>query len=79
VTTADLKQQHHWLQKFVGEWTYEHDAPPAPDGSPQKFKGTESVRAIGGFWVLGEHHMMMMDPPMTGILTDRFRRATYSA
>lgn len=46
--------QHRWLQKLVGEWTYEfHD--PGGSGRPASTAaGTESVRAIGDLWVVGE-------------------------
>jgi hypothetical protein len=51
-------KEHQWLQKFVGEWTYESEGPPSPDQPPgqppSKFTGTESVRSIGGIWIQGE-------------------------
>ena len=35
--------EHAWLQQLVGEWTYEMVGEP--------FTGTESIRAIGDFWI----------------------------
>jgi hypothetical protein len=48
------QKEHEWLQKLVGEWTYESEATMAPDTPPEKFKGSESVRSLGGLWVLCE-------------------------
>jgi len=47
---AEPQKEHQWLNKLVGEWTYETDAgPQAP-----KATGTESVKSLGGLWVLAE-------------------------
>jgi hypothetical protein len=48
---ANPEKQHRWLQKLVGEWTYETDlsAPAA-----EKASGTERVRQLGDLWVLAE-------------------------
>jgi hypothetical protein len=51
---AEPQQEHHWLQKLVGEWTSEADAIMGPDKPPEKFRGTDSVRSIGGLWVVCE-------------------------
>lgn len=51
---AEPQAQHQWLQKLVGEWTYEHECSAEPGGTPQKFTGTESVRSLGGLWTVGE-------------------------
>jgi hypothetical protein len=51
---AEPQQEHHWLQKLVGEWAYESEALMGPDQPPAKFTGTESVRSLGGLWVLAE-------------------------
>lgn len=48
------QKEHQWLQKLVGEWTYEHEAAMGPDQPPQKLTGTDSVRTLGGLWVLCE-------------------------
>jgi len=45
--------EHRWLQQFVGEWTTEAEA-AEPGKPPEKMRGTETVRSIGGFWVQGE-------------------------
>ena len=47
---AEPQKEHHWLQKLVGEWTYESEAVMGPGQPPLKSHGTESVRSIGGLW-----------------------------
>src|SRR5687767_11488998 len=48
-------KEHEWLQQLVGEWDSESEMTMEPGAPPQKFKGTESVRAIGGFWIMAEN------------------------
>ena len=52
--TTEPQKEHQWLQKLVGEWTYEADATMEPGKPSEKFKGTESVRSLGGLWILAE-------------------------
>jgi hypothetical protein len=51
---AKPQQEHRWLQKLVGDWIYEGEAPMGPDETPTKFSGTESFRSLGDLWVVGE-------------------------
>jgi hypothetical protein len=51
---AQPQKEHQWLQKFVGEWTYETEALMGPDQPPVKSTGTETVRSLGGLWILAE-------------------------
>ena len=46
---AEPQQEHRWLERFLGEWTYEAEAVMAPGQPPMKSSGTESVRSLGGF------------------------------
>jgi Protein of unknown function (DUF1579) len=62
------QKQHEWLQKLVGEWTYEADCTMGPDQPPEKFKGSESVRSLGGVWVLCEGRGEMPDGGMATTL-----------
>ncbi|MBD1914094.1 MULTISPECIES: DUF1579 domain-containing protein [unclassified Leptolyngbya] len=48
------QKEHQWLQKLVGEWTYETEAMMGPDQPPVKSTGTETVRSIGEIWILAE-------------------------
>jgi hypothetical protein len=45
------QQEHQWLKKLVGEWTFENQSSMEPGKPPVKFSGTESVRSIGDVWV----------------------------
>ena len=66
---AEPRQQHHWLQKFVGEWTSESEMPGEPGQPPTKLRGAETGRRLGDLWVVldgrgdmpggGTAHMMM--------------------
>jgi len=51
---AEPQKEHEWLQKLVGEWTYESEATMEPDKPPKRFSGTENVRSLGGLWILAE-------------------------
>ncbi|MGH8526826.1 MAG: DUF1579 family protein, partial [Gammaproteobacteria bacterium] len=41
---VEPQKEHQWLQKLVGEWTFESDCGMGPGKPNEKFKGTESVR-----------------------------------
>jgi uncharacterized protein DUF1579 len=67
---AEPEKEHQWLQQLVGEWTMEGEAIMGPDQPPQKFEGTESVRPVGGLWILGEGKGQVPDgTPSTSIMT----------
>lgn len=51
---AEPQMEHHWLQKLVGEWTYEAEALMEPGKPPEKCRGSETVRSLGGLWILAE-------------------------
>lgn len=51
---AEPQKEHQWLQKLVGEWTYEIEANMGADRPPEKTTGTESVRSLGGLWIVAE-------------------------
>ncbi|WP_416676616.1 DUF1579 domain-containing protein [Egbenema bharatensis] len=63
---AQPQKAHHWLQKLVGEWIYETEALMGPDQPPVKSTGTETVRSLGGLWILAEGQGEM---PCTGTAT----------
>ena len=48
------QKEHRWLQRLVGEWTFEGEAPMAPGQPPVRFSGREAVRAVGELWVVAE-------------------------
>jgi hypothetical protein len=53
---SEPQQEHQWLSKLVGEWTWEAEATMAPDQPAHKVQATEVVRSLGGLWVLCESH-----------------------
>lgn len=61
-------EQHEWLQQLAGQWEYEATM-HMPGQEPVKSKGTESVRSVGGFWIVGENRGDFMGQPFTGLLT----------
>jgi hypothetical protein len=56
---AEPQKEHQWLQRLVGNWTFETEASMGPDKPPEKAKGTESVRPLGGLWIVGEGKSLM--------------------
>jgi hypothetical protein len=62
-------EQHEWLHQLVGEWTVESEmsAPGMPE--PMKSTGTDSVRSLGGRWIIAELDAEIPDMgKMTAIL-----------
>ena len=57
---AEPQKEHEWLQKLVGDWTYENEAMMGPD-QLVKSVGTESVRSLGGLWTVAEGTGQMPD------------------
>ncbi len=52
--TAEPRGEHRWLQKLVGEWTFEGEATMEPEKPLENFQGTETVRSLGDIWILAE-------------------------
>lgn len=46
--------EHHWLQRLVGEWTFECEFGMGPDEPRVNGAGSEIVRSLGGLWTIGE-------------------------
>ena len=51
---SEPQQEHQWLHKLIGEWSYEVEATMEPGKPPEKFAATETVRSVGGLWVVCE-------------------------
>jgi hypothetical protein len=43
---AKPRKEHEWLHQLVGEWTWESEG----------HHGTETVRSLGGIWIVAEGH-----------------------
>ena len=52
MTAAEPQEEHRWLERLVGEWDYEMDAPTGEGEPAMKVTGTESGRSLGGLWVV---------------------------
>lgn len=58
---VSLQKEHQWLEKFIGEWTYESECSMGSEQPPSKFLGVEVVRSLGGLWTIGEGEGEMPD------------------
>lgn len=47
-------EQHAWLRRWVGDWTFESECPGEPGAEPMRTGGREVVRAVGDLWIVGE-------------------------
>jgi hypothetical protein len=63
------QKEHDWLQKLVGEWTFESDCDMGPDQPPVTVTGTESVRSLGGLWTIAEGKGGPPDASWTSVMT----------
>jgi hypothetical protein len=61
-------KDHEWLKQLVGQWDAEFKMYMQPD-QPTESAGTDSVRALGGLWVVAETKTTMMGAPYNGILS----------
>jgi hypothetical protein len=50
---AKPQKQHQWLDRFIGEWTWESEYRMGTE-PPTKTIGTEVVRSLGGVWIIAE-------------------------
>jgi Protein of unknown function (DUF1579) len=64
-------KEHQWLTRLAGEWTCEGEATMGPGNPPVKWESTESVRHIGGVWIIaeGKGEMPGSGEPTTTLLT----------
>ena len=44
---AEPQKEHAWLQKLVGEWSFEGECVMGPDQPAFKSTGAETVRSLG--------------------------------
>lgn len=62
-------KEHEWLKQLVGEWESDAEMVMVPGQPPHKSKGKESVRAIGGLWVVCDVSGDSPIGPMTAVMT----------
>ena len=58
---ATPQSEHEWLHKLIGEWTYEAECVMGPGEPAAKTSGSETVRSIGGLWIVAEGSGEMPD------------------
>ncbi|MGH7480975.1 MAG: DUF1579 domain-containing protein [Longimicrobiales bacterium] len=51
---AEIREEHRWLERLVGEWTSEFEASASPGEPPATLRVTEVVRSLDGAWVVCE-------------------------
>lgn len=68
--------EHAWLQQLVGEWDIENEIVPAPGQPAMKCQGHESVRAVGGFWIVSHLSSSAGGESMQAVLTLGYDPAT---
>ena len=62
----DIRDEHRWLARLAGEWTYEGRM--IPDDPKYRASGAETVRMLGEAWMLAEAEGAMADGTPTGSL-----------
>jgi hypothetical protein len=66
---AEKTERHVWLQQLVGDWTVKSEATMAEGMDPMRMEGAESVRSLGGLWIVGEGSGSMMGMPIQTLMT----------
>src|SRR5688500_2687859 len=61
IMQAEAQAEHRWLEQLLGDWTYEEEAVMSPGEAPHRSSGRESVRSLGGLWILAEREGKMPD------------------
>lgn len=70
-------EQHAWLRRLVGEWSFQGECAGKPGEEPMRSTGVEVVRPIGGLWIVGESTGDMPGGgPCTTLLTVGFNPKT---
>lgn len=62
-------RDQRWLKQLVGEWDTQWKMYLQPEQPPLEATGTDSVRALGGNWIIAEAESTVMDAPFSGILS----------
>jgi hypothetical protein len=62
-------KDHEWLKQFAGEWEAEAEIVVEPGKPAAKYRGTESTRILGGFWLVSEMKGTLLDAPFAGLMT----------
>ena len=61
--------QHEWLKQLVGEWDVSSEMLGEPGGDSTTWESKESIRSIGGLWIVAEDTFDDDGQPFTSIMT----------
>ena len=53
--------EHRWLERLIGDWTFQGECNMGPDQPTMHSTGKESVRSFGGLWTIGDGECEMPD------------------
>lgn len=68
--TSEPTSEHLFLMQLLGDWDLESEFVMGPDQPPQRSTGTQTTRALGSLWTLGEMESSMPDDqPMRSLMT----------
>lgn len=62
------QKEHQWLQKFVGQWATETEI-SMPGQEPMTIEGEETVKSLGGFWIISDLKCDFDGGQMHGVMT----------
>jgi hypothetical protein len=65
-------EQHAWLRRWVGSWSFEGEMATEPGKEPMRWQGVEVVRAVGDLWIVGEMEWTMFGGASRAMLTVGF-------
>lgn len=51
---AEILDEHRWLTKLAGPWTYEATCDAGPGNPPMVSRGKQNFKTIGEVWIVGE-------------------------
>ncbi|HZJ71526.1 MAG TPA: DUF1579 domain-containing protein [Planctomycetota bacterium] len=60
-------EQHAWLQQLVGEWSFTCKATMQEQAF--EMTGTESVRPVGGLWIVAEGRSTVAGQPLQSVMS----------
>jgi hypothetical protein len=64
------QDEHRWLERMVGDWTFTSECSMGPGQPPMTATGTDTTVSLGGLWVLSEWKQAGPDgTPMTSRVT----------
>jgi hypothetical protein len=76
-TMEPQHENHQWLMQLVGDWEYTGVTTMGPGEEAHKSQGSESVRALGELWIMGDGvHTMSDGDQMLTVITLGYNNLT---